>query len=120
MRLLYGEGVLVAVLAPLVLLLVGAINPLQTLFLGGVLFGLWTVAFAIAWAGAGQKIYYLGWGIVVAALATIAEIPVRYSLAIVIVAIIGLIVYSAVTRKSRSELKARTPQTTPENKAGSA
>jgi hypothetical protein len=110
MRFLYGEGVIVAILASLVLLLVGVITPLQTLFLGGVLFGLWTVAFAIIWAAANQKLFYFGWGIIVAALATIAEIPARLSVAFVILAIIGIVVYSAVTRKSRGQIRTETPQ----------
>jgi hypothetical protein len=110
MKFLYGEGVIVAILAPPVLWLVGVISPLQTVFLAGVLFGLWTVVFAIVWAATSQKLFYFGWGIVVAALATMAEIPARLSVAFVILAIIGIIVYSAATRKSRAQLRTQAPQ----------
>ncbi|MDG7000014.1 MAG: hypothetical protein JRN15_12975, partial [Nitrososphaerota archaeon] len=70
MRLLYGEGVIVAILAPVVAYLVGIISITQMLFLSIALFGLWTIASAFLFARGRERLYYFAWGLVIGSIST--------------------------------------------------
>ncbi|MDG6994454.1 MAG: hypothetical protein JRN52_00910 [Nitrososphaerota archaeon] len=99
MRLVYGEGAIVAILAPVVVYLVGIISVTQMLFLSIVLFGLWTIASAILFASGREKLYYFAWGLVIASVSTAFVIQLAYSAALVLISIIAVIIYSASQRK---------------------
>ncbi len=99
MKLAYGEGIVIVILAPVVVYLIGLVNLSQMFFLIFALFGIWTIASAFLLSRGNERLYYLEWGIVIAALSTAFIIALAYSAALVLVAIIGVIIYSATQRK---------------------
>ena len=99
MRLAYGEGALIAILAPVVVYLFGIINLTQMLFFAFALFGIWTMLSAFLIVTEREKQYYFEWGLVITAVSTALIIPLPYATALVLVAVIGVIVYSASRRK---------------------
>lgn len=99
MRLAYGEGVVIAILAPVVVYLIGIIDLTQLLFFTFALFGVWTMVSAFLLVSERERLYYFEWGLVIAAVSTALVIPLAYATALVLVAVIGVIVYSAFQRK---------------------
>lgn len=100
MRIAYGEGVVVAILLPFVLLLFGLVSLSVSLFLILLLFGLWTLVSAFAIARKEERNYFLLWGLILACVSTIFVIPVAYAIGLVLIAIIASVFIYASTRKS--------------------
>ena len=107
---LYGEGSAIALIAPFVALFLGFLNLTFTLFLALLLFGIWTVVCAFSFANGGQRFYYLAWGLIVASVSTFFVSAPTYAIALILVVVIALIVYSAIQRNNSS--KARVQKTT--------
>jgi uncharacterized membrane protein YgaE (UPF0421/DUF939 family) len=104
----YGSGLVIVVLLSVVLYLLRVTSPLQSLALLLLLAGAWTAAFGLASADEADRVYYVGYGAGVAALASFVVIPLRYVLALVLIVVILLIVFTAVyNRGGRREIAER-------------
>lgn len=57
--------------------------------------GAWSVLSAFILVESGDRMFYAGWGIVIAGLSLSYFIPVQYAVGLVLVAIVGLIVVYA-------------------------
>jgi hypothetical protein len=100
MRLAYGEGVIIAVLAPLVVLLIGKITVLQSLFAIFALMGLWTLVSAFILMAEKERMYYLAWGLILASFSSAFIAPLQYAAALILVAIIAALLINVATRKN--------------------
>jgi hypothetical protein len=98
LRIGLGLGLLVCVLVPVALLLFGIVDDAQTaaliLFFGG----LWTIAFGAVFGGRKDRLYNVGFGIIVAVLSTFIFLPLQYTAGLVVLSIVGLILASIVVR----------------------
>lgn len=86
-----GIGVILATLVSLAVFLFGFVN---YAWLGALLLllnGLWIAVYGIIEAGSRDKLYYGGWGLVMAGLASFVVLPLTYTLGLVIVLIIAAI-----------------------------
>lgn len=100
-----GVGLIATVLVPLALLLFGALLPAETLAAVLLLSGLWTLVFGLFLEGAGERFYYSGLGAVVAILSTFEFVPVRYTVGLVLVAIVVLAVLRSLGRPGTNPIK---------------
>ena len=102
MRATYGEGVIVAILLPFVLLLLGLVSFSVTLFLCLLLFGAWTLVSAFLLAGDSEKKFYVTWGLLLSCASTIFVIRVTYAIALILIAIIASVFLYVSARKTKS------------------
>ncbi len=93
-----GVGLIATVLIPLALLLFGLLKPRETLSAVLLLSGLWTLAFGLFMENKAERLYYSGFGVVVALLSTFLFIQLRYTLGLVLVALVVLALIQAVFR----------------------
>ena len=93
-----GMGLIATVLIPFALLLFGALDFVQTSSAVLLLSGLWTLVFGLVMDAKDERLYYSGFGIVVALLSTFLFIPLRYTAGLVVVAIVALALTSALLR----------------------
>ena len=94
-------GYIVAFLLAIALYLFGITNPLQSLSMLFLLVGLWTIVCGLAInGGRNDRIYYFGWGSVIAVLSTIVVLPLAYTIGLVLIVIIALIILNYVIPKS--------------------
>ncbi|HYB04040.1 MAG TPA: hypothetical protein VED17_06240 [Nitrososphaerales archaeon] len=100
MRLAYGEGVIVAILAPFIVLLFGKITVLQTFFAVFLLLGLWTLVSAFLLMALKDRIYYITWGMILSCLSTAFIIHIQYAIALILIAIIAALLINVATRKN--------------------
>ncbi len=92
MKLGYGAGIIIAVLLSVATYLLGAIGFLQMVALMLLLGGLWTVVAAFTIFNDTERSFYLGWGVVVAALSTFDVFNnFNYTIALILIAIVALI-----------------------------
>ncbi len=61
--------------------------------------GLWILAFGVTLAQGRDRMYYSGWGLVMAAFSTFVVLSLQYVLGVVVVAIIVAAVVGMVSRK---------------------
>ncbi len=101
MKLAYGEGVLVAILAPFVVLLFGKINLFETFFLIFALLGVWTLVSAFTLAIAHDRFFYVAWGLILASFSSAFITRIQYAVALIILAIIASILINVATRKNQ-------------------
>ena len=100
-RLGYGAGIVIVVLLSAAVFLVGAIDFLQMISLMLLLGGLWTVVAAFTIFGVGERSFYLGWGVVAAALSTFDVFHnSSYTIALILVAIVALILITVYTGRT--------------------
>jgi hypothetical protein len=100
LRLAYGEGVIIAVLAPFVVLLFGKITVLQTFFSVFALVGLWTVLSAFILMGQKNRIFYLSWGLILLGLSSAFITHLQYAIALILIAIMASLLINVATRKN--------------------
>jgi hypothetical protein len=93
-----GIGLLVCVLVPIALLLFGVVGDPQAVALLLFLAGLWTAVFGVAFAGAKDRLYDAGFGVVVMLLSTFLFLPLQYTAGLVVLAIIAVIAASVVLK----------------------
>jgi hypothetical protein len=93
-----GIGLVATVLLPLALLLFGALEAVQTVSAILLFSGLWTLVFGVLMEKKEERLYYSGFGTMIALLSTFLFIPFRFTAGFVIVAIVALAVISAVFR----------------------
>jgi hypothetical protein len=93
-----GIGAIVAVLLPVALLLFGLLTFVQ--MISGILLlnGLWLFVYSVALGPKGGRLYYAGWGVVIALLSTFAFLPLQYTAGLVVLAVIGATVATVFTR----------------------
>jgi hypothetical protein len=100
LKLAYGEGIIVAVLAPIVIFLFGKISILQTFFSVFALIGLWTLVSAYLFSTTRERMYYVSWGLIVLAISSAFVIHIQYAIALILIAIIASLLINVATRKS--------------------
>jgi hypothetical protein len=62
--------------------------------------GLWTIVCGVIInGGRNDRIYYIGWGSVIAVLSTIVVLPLAYTIGLVLTVIIALIILSYIIPK---------------------
>ncbi len=91
-----GIGLIVTVLVPIALVLFGVLRPVAALSAILLLSGLWTFAFGLFMEPKTDRLYYSGFGVIVALLSTFHFIAFRYTAGLVVVAIVVLALISAV------------------------
>lgn len=102
MRLAYGEGVIVAILAPIIVFLfgIGKITPLQTAFLVFLLLGVWTLIAAFALMAQKDRIYYFTWGLILASISSAFITHIQYAIALILLAIVVALFVNVATRRN--------------------
>lgn len=93
---------LIAVLAPLALLLFGVVDAAQTVALVLFLSGLWTAVFGVVFERRNERLYEVGFGIIVAVLSTFIFLPLQYTAGLEVVSIIAIILASIVAKPKPS------------------
>ena len=106
MKIGLGIGLLVCVLVPVALLLFGIVDDAQTaaliLFLGGA----WTVAFGAALGSRKDRLYNVGFGIVVAVFSTFIYLPLQDTAGLVIVSLVAIILASILAKPKTAQTAA--------------
>lgn len=102
MRVQFGIGLVIAVLLPLALLLFGILHPYGTLSSILLLAGLWILAFSLTYSSKGDRTYNFGLGLVIAILSTFYFIPLADTFGLELLAVIGMVVVSVVTKPKTS------------------
>lgn len=75
--------------------LLGLLGPQGAVAMGLLLAGAWTIAAAFILVESSERAYYAGWGIIIAGLSLSYFIPIQDALALILIAIVGLIVATA-------------------------
>ena len=86
-----GIGIILATLVSFVVFLFGLVD---YAWLGALLLllnGLWIAVYGVVEAARRDKLYYAGWGLIMAGLATFVALPLAYTAGVVIVLIIAVI-----------------------------
>ena len=96
-----GVGLIATVLLPLAFLFLGVLSADETLPAILLLSGLWAFVFGLFMEAKEERLYYSGFGVIVALLSTFIFIQFRYTLGLVIVAIVVLALVSAVFKPGR-------------------
>ena len=93
-----GVGLIATVLIPLALLLFGVLKGNQTVAAILFLSGVWGFLFGLFMESKQERLYYSGFGVVVALLSTFIVIQFRYTLGLVLVALVALALIQALFR----------------------
>ena len=101
MRVSLGVGVILATLLSVALYLFGILSATQAAAAFLLLNGIWILVFGVSLARGRDRLYYSGWGVVMASLSSFAVLPLQYVLGVVIVAIILVVVAGMVARPKR-------------------
>jgi hypothetical protein len=116
MKIAYGEGMILAILVPVVIYLLGVLSLPRTFFLFFVLAGAWTIVSAFAFGKNAERILYVAWGLILASLSSYFVIQLQYAVALTILAMIASILLSISFRRNNStkprDLK-KNPEATP-------
>jgi len=99
-----GIGIIIATLVSLVVFLFGFVNYAWLAALLLLLNGLWIVVYGAVEAERRDKLYYSGWGLIMAGLSTFVVLPLAYTLGVVIVLILAVIGVRLVTGSSGKPL----------------
>ena len=98
-RIAYGEGVVIALLLPLVFFLIGLTNLYFALFLIVLLLGLWTIVSSFLLARREELKVYLTWGLILSCASSIFVVSIAYAIALILVAIIASVFVFVIGRK---------------------
>ncbi|HVC27564.1 MAG TPA: hypothetical protein VND40_05330 [Nitrososphaerales archaeon] len=93
-----GAGLIATVLLPIAFLLFGLLKAGQTLPAILLLSGLWVLVFGLMMEGKQERLYYSGFGAMVALLSTYLFVPVQYTVGLVLVALVVLALIRALSR----------------------
>jgi len=106
MRLAYAEGLILAVLAPFVVyfLGIGKLTLLETLFSVFALIGIWTILSAFALISAGDRIFYVTWGLVLLSFSSLFVTHIQYAIALILIAIIASLLINSATRREKGKI----------------
>jgi hypothetical protein len=101
LKLGYLAGIIIVVLLSAAAWLLGIIDLPRMISLMLLLGGLWTVVAAFTIFGVGERMFYLGWGVVVAALSTFDVFNnFNYTIALILIAIVALILINVYTGRT--------------------
>lgn len=103
MKVGFGIGLLLCFLIPIALLLFSVVTAEQAASLVFLLAGLWAVAFGVAFASKKDKLYQVGFGVVVAVLSTFIVLPLQYTAGLVVLSVIGIVLASIAERPKASQ-----------------
>jgi hypothetical protein len=109
LRVQLGIGLIIAVLLPLVLLLFGILRPYETISAMLLLAGLWILVFSVTYGSSRDRTYNVGTGLIIALLSTFYFIPLRYTIGLVLIAVIGMVVISVVAKPKAAANKMTSP-----------
>ena len=107
----WGVGTIVAVLLSVAVYLLGIVNFTGMISMVLLLCGLWTVVTALTLVEVKDRSYYLGWGVVIAALSLFNFIPLNYTIALILLAIVALIIINVYIGKTPKMYEAATNPT---------
>ncbi len=93
-----GVGLIATVLLPVAFLLFGLLKGGQTIPAILLLSGLWTLVFGLMMEARQERLYYSGFGAVVALLSTYLFIPLQYTAGLVLLALVVLALIQALFR----------------------
>jgi hypothetical protein len=93
-------GSLIGILLAIVVYLLELVDLKGMLSLMFLLVGLWTLIAAFTIVDPKDRFYYTGWGVVIAFLSLFNFIPVNYTIALLILAIIALIIINVYVGRS--------------------
>ena len=99
MRIAYGEGAVVAILLPFVLLFLGLVTLSVTFFLIFLFMGVWSLVSSFVLARKDERNFYLTWGLILSCASTIFVLAVSYAIALILIAIIASLFIFVSTRK---------------------
>jgi len=109
LKLGYGAGLLIVVLLSAAAFLVGLVDLLQMISLILLVGGLWTVVAAFTIFDVSERSFYLGWGVVAAALSTFDIFNnANYTIALILIAIVALILINVYLGRTPKMLHAAT------------
>ena len=106
-----GIGAVVAVLLSVAVWLLGIVNFNGMISLALLLCGLWTIVAAFAIVESRDRTYFLAWGVVIAALSLFDFIPLNYTIALILLAIVALIIINVYIGKAPKMYEAATTPT---------
>lgn len=86
-----GIGAILATLVALVLYLFGAVDLVWLAALLLLFNGVWVATYGVVQAERREKLYYAGWGLIMAGLSTFVVLPLMYTLGVTLVLIIVVI-----------------------------
>ncbi len=93
-------GLIVCILVPVVLLLFGVLDVVQTVSGILLLCGLWAIAYGVVFGRIADRFYDVGAGVVVIAISTFVFLPIQYVAGLVLLSIIAIVLTSiAMPRK---------------------
>jgi hypothetical protein len=98
LRIQLGIGLVIAVLLPLALFLFDFLKPYGAISAMLLLAGLWILVFGVTFGAKIDRMYNVAMGLIIAILCTFYFIPARFTLGLVVVAVIAMIVVSLVVR----------------------
>jgi len=101
MRVSLGVGVILATLLSLALYLFGILSATQAAAAFLLINGIWILVFGVSLARGRERLYYSGWGVVMASLSSFAVFPLQYVLGVVVLAVILVVVGGMVARPKR-------------------
>jgi hypothetical protein len=107
----WGVGIIVAILLSVAVWLFGIVNFAGMISMALLLCGLWTLIAAFAIVELKDRSYYMGWGIVIAALSLFDFIPFNYTIALILMAIVVLIIINVYLGKAPRMYEAATTPT---------
>jgi len=93
-----GVGLIATVLLPLAFLFLGVLSADETLPAILLLSGLWAFVFGLFMERREERLYYSGFGVVVALLSTFLFVQLRYTVGLVLVAFVVLALIQALFR----------------------
>ena len=99
-----GIGIIIATLVSLVVFLFGFVDYAWLAALLLLLNGLWIVVYGVVEAERRDKLYYTGWGLIMAGLSTFVVLPLAYTFGVILVLIIAVIGVRLVTGSSSKPL----------------
>jgi hypothetical protein len=86
-----GIGVIIATLVSLVLFLFGVVGYARLGALLLLLNGLWILAYGLVQAEKRDRLYYAGWGLIMAGLSTFVVLPPTYTLGVTLALVIVVV-----------------------------
>ena len=104
----WGVGIIVAILVSVAVWLFGIVNFAGMISMLLLLCGLWTFIAAFTIVELKDRSYYVGWGVVIAALSLFDFIPFNYTIALVLMAIVVLIIINVYLGKAPKMYEAAT------------
>ncbi|HEV2226536.1 MAG TPA: hypothetical protein VGR56_07010 [Nitrososphaerales archaeon] len=109
----WGIGTVIAIVLSVVVYLLGFVDLRGLVSLILLLCGLWTLVSAFVIVERKDRSYYSGWGIVLAALSLFDFIPLNYTIALILLAIVALIIINVYVGKAPKMFEAATNSPAP-------